>query len=119
MTWLDTKYKKLQGIFPGLAKLSHFSPVSPMIFMVIHIGTGYLNRPNWLLAGFSVYNRVASWAFPGFPAHNVYDRAAISAPVTVRAEPQCLWQARDLAASGGARGTRERAIDFLVHNGDT
>ena len=25
-----------------------------------NIGTGYLNRPNWLLAGDSVYHRVAS-----------------------------------------------------------
>ena len=46
-----------------------------MIFTVINIGTGYLNRPNWLLAGYSVYHRVASQGFPaGFPAHNVYDR---------------------------------------------
>ena len=29
-------------------------------FPVINIGTGYLNRPNWLLAGYSVYHRVAS-----------------------------------------------------------
>ena len=29
-------------------------------FPVITIGTGYLNRPNWLLAGYSVYHRVAS-----------------------------------------------------------
>ena len=33
-----------------------------MIFTVIHIDTGYLNRPNWLLAGYSVYHRVASRA---------------------------------------------------------
>ena len=39
-----------------------------MIFTVIHIGTGYLNRPNWLLAGCSVYNRVASRAFPRVPS---------------------------------------------------
>ena len=31
-------------------------------FAVINIGTGYLNRPNWLLAGYSVYHRVASRA---------------------------------------------------------
>ena len=31
-------------------------------FPVINIGTGYLNRPNWLLAGYSVYHRVASQA---------------------------------------------------------
>ena len=44
-----------------------------------------LNRPNWLLAGYSVYHRVASQGFPaGFPAHNVYDRPAISAPATTR-----------------------------------
>ena len=49
-----------------------------MIFTVINIGTGYLYRPNWLLAGYSVYHRVASQGFPaGFPAHNVYDRPAI------------------------------------------
>ena len=29
-------------------------------FPVINIDTGYLNRPNWLLAGYSVYHRVAS-----------------------------------------------------------
>ena len=57
-----------------------------MIFTVINIGTGYLNRPNWLLAGYSVYHRVASQGFPaGFPAHIVYDRHAISSPATVRA----------------------------------
>ena len=33
-----------------------------MIFTVINIDTGYLNRPNWLLAGYSVYHRVASRA---------------------------------------------------------
>ena len=31
-----------------------------MIFTVINIATGYLNRPDWLLAGYSVYHRVAS-----------------------------------------------------------
>ena len=60
-----------------------------MIFTVINIGTGYLNRPNWLLVGYSVYYRVASHAgLPSRvprPAQNVYDRAAISAPATVRA----------------------------------
>ena len=50
-------------------------------FAVINIGTGYLNQLNWLLAGYSVYHRVAS---QGFPAHNVYDRPAIWAPVTVQ-----------------------------------
>ena len=29
-------------------------------FPVITVDTGYLNRPNWLLAGYSVYHRVAS-----------------------------------------------------------
>ena len=29
-------------------------------FAVITIGTGYLNRPNWILADYSVYHRVAS-----------------------------------------------------------
>ena len=53
-----------------------------MIFTVIHIDTGYLNRPNWLLAGYSVYHRAASRASAGFPAHNVYDRLAISAPAS-------------------------------------
>ena len=52
-----------------------------MIFTVIHIDTGYLNRPNWLL-------RLSQGCFPdfpaGFPAHNVYDRLAISAPATRR-----------------------------------
>ena len=72
-----------------------------MIFTVINIGTGYLNRPNWLLAGYSVYHRVASQGFPaGFPAHNVYDRPAISAPATVRAGRPliylCQARGRDL-----------------------
>ena len=37
--------------------------------------------------------------FPaGFPAHDVYDRPANSAPSTVGAgHPQCLWQAQILA----------------------
>ena len=48
---------------------------------VINIGTGYLNRSNWQLAGYSVYHRVAS---QGFPSHNVYDRPAIWAPATVQ-----------------------------------
>ena len=71
-----------------------------MIFRVIHIHTGYRNRPNWLLAGYSVYHRVASLAsqptmFMTGPRsrhqrrcvrdHNVYDRPAISAPATARA----------------------------------
>ena len=52
-------------------------------------GTGYLNRPNWLLAGYSVYHRVAS---QGFPAHNVYDRPAIWAPATVQyGDRVCIW----------------------------
>ena len=51
-------------------------------FAVITIDTGYLNRPNWLLADYSFYHRVAS---QGFPAHNVYDRPAVTAPATVRA----------------------------------
>ena len=58
-----------------------------MIFTVIHIGTGYLNRPNWLLAGYSVYHRVASRLPSRFPS------------------PQCLWQARNLGTSDGACGT--------------
>ena len=58
-----------------------------MIYTVIHIGTGYLNRPNWLLAGYSVYHRVAS-----------------RLPSRV-ASPQCLWQARNLGTSDGAWGT--------------
>ena len=61
-------------------------------FAVINIGTGYLNRPNWLLADYSVYHRVASQGFPaGFPAHNVYDRPAISAPATRR----CVRDVKD------------------------
>ena len=56
-----------------------------------------LNRPNWLLAGYSVYHRVASQDFPaGFPAHNVYVRPAISAPATVRAgRNRFLWMYDD------------------------
>ena len=46
---------------------------------------GYLNWPNWLLAGYSVYHRVASQGFPaGFPAHNVYDRHRRTGPVSFR-----------------------------------
>ena len=55
-----------------------------MIFTVIHIGTGYLNRPNWLLVGYSVYHRVASRLPSRVPS------------------PQCLWQARNLGTSDGA-----------------
>ena len=62
-------------------------------FVVITIHTGYLNRPNWLLVGYSVYHRVAS---QGFPAHNVYDRPAISAPATLRAgRNRFLWMYDD------------------------
>ena len=51
-----------------------------MIFTVINIDTGYLN--NWLLAGYSVYHRVASRA-----SHPTMFMTgpAISAPATVRA----------------------------------
>ena len=49
--------------------------------------TDYLNRPNWLLAGYSVYHRVAS---QGFTAHNVYDRPAISATVQY-CDRVCIW----------------------------
>ena len=35
-------------------------PLDRVWFPVITIDTGYLNRPNWLLAGYSVYHRVAS-----------------------------------------------------------
>ena len=56
---------------------------------VINIGTWYLNRPNWLLADYSVYHRVAS---QGFPAHNIYDRPAIWAPATVQyCDRVCIW----------------------------
>ena len=59
-------------------------------FPVITIDTGYLNRPNWLLAGYSVYHRVAS------QPHNVYDRPTISAPATVRARRnRFLWMSDD------------------------
>ena len=74
-----------------------------MIFTVINIGTGYLNRPNWLLAGYSVYHRVVSQGFPaGFPAHNVYDRPAISAPATVRAGRPCVYDRPAAALSAPA-----------------
>ena len=56
-----------------------------MIFTVIHIDTGYLNRPNWLLVGYSVYHRVASGLLSRVPAQNVYDRLAIFAPATATA----------------------------------
>ena len=60
---------------------------------VINIGKWYLNRPNWLLAGYSVYHRVASQGFPArFSAHNVYDRPAIWAPATVQyCDMVCIW----------------------------
>ena len=64
-------------------------------FAVINIGTGYLNR---LLADYSVYHRVASQGFPaGFPAHNVYDRPAISDDTQQnRVRPYqyrvCIWK---------------------------
>ena len=55
-----------------------------MIFTVIHIGTGYLNRPNWLLAGYSVYHRVASrLPMPG------------SQPTMFMTGPQSRHQRRD------------------------
>ena len=59
-----------------------------MIFTVINIGTGYLNRPILLLAGCSVYHRVTSQGFPSrVPSTQClyYDRPAISALATVRA----------------------------------
>ena len=88
-----------------------------MIFTVIHIDTGYLNRPNWLLAGYSAYHRVASRASAGFPAHNVYDRPAISAPATVRAGPQFVYNRPAISAPA----TRVRdATDFyermMIHS---
>ena len=55
-----------------------------MIFTVIDIDTGYINRPNWLPAGYYVYNRVASRAFPRVPS------------------PLCLWQACKVGTSEGA-----------------
>ena len=60
---------------------------------VINIGTGYLNRLNWLLAGYSIYHRVVS---QGFPTHNVYYRhyrVAIWAPATVQyCDRVCIWK---------------------------
>ena len=63
-----------------------------MIFMVIHIDTRYLNRPNWLLAGYSVYHKVASRVSHRVPS------------------PQCLWQARDLGTSDGACGAGPQCL---------
>ena len=51
---------------------------------VIHINTGHLNGPNWLL-------RLSQGCFLGFPPGS---------------QPQCLWQARDLGTSDGACGTK-------------
>ena len=72
-----------------------------MIFTVINIGTGYLNRPNWLLVGYSVYHRVASRASQ--------PTMFMTGPWTRRqwrcvrdAHALCLWQARDLGNSSGA-----------------
>ena len=57
-------------------------------FPVITIDTGYLNRPNWLLAGYSVYHRVASQ--PG------------SQPTMFMSGPRSRHQRRD-----GACGTQQ------------
>ena len=62
-------------------------PLDRVWFSRSSIGTGYLNRPNWLLAGYSVYHRVASRLPSRVPS------------------PQCLWQARNLGTSDGACGT--------------
>ena len=89
-----------------------------MIFTVINIGTGYLNRPNWLLAGYSVYHRVASQGFPaGFPAHIVYDSLAISSPATVPAGRPRVYDRPAAAISAPAavragRPARRDAADF-------
>ena len=85
-----------------------------MIFTVINIGTGYLNRPNWLLACYSVYHRVAS---QGFPAHIVYDRPAISSPATVRAGRPRVYDRPTAAISAPAavragRPARRDPADF-------
>ena len=73
-----------------------------MIFTVINIGTRYLNRPNWLLAGYSVYHRVATQGFPaGFPAHNIYDRPANSAPCGTPTMFMTGPQAYELGTSRG------------------
>ena len=63
-----------------------------MIFTVIHIGTGYLNRPNWLLAGYSIYHRVASRLPSRVPS------------------PQCLWQGSQ------SRHQRRSARDHNVYD---
>ena len=46
MTWLDKIYKKLQGIFPGIAKMSHSpllpslpSPLPGLYFIFFHPGS--------------------------------------------------------------------------------
>ena len=86
-----------------------------MIFTVINIDTGYLNRPNWLLAGYSVYHRVASRASqPGSqPTMFMTGPRTRHQRATRRCvrDAQCLWQARDLGTSSGAcmrRGTPGR-----------
>ena len=85
-----------------------------MIFTVIDnfdIDTGYQNWHNWLPAGYYVYNRVASRAFPRVPSplcfmtgtqirhYNVYDRLAISALSAV--ELACGTLGRDALADVG------------------
>ena len=81
-----------------------------MIFTVINIGTGYIIRPNWLLAGYPVYHRVASQGFPaGFPAHIVYDRPAISSPATVRAGRPRVYDRPAAAISAPAQQRAVRA----------
>ena len=64
-------------------------------FPVITIDTGYLNRPNWLLAGYSVYYRVASQ--PGSqPTMFMSGPRSRPAPGTVRAgRNRFLWMYDD------------------------
>ena len=85
-----------------------------MIFTVIHIGTGYLNRHNWLLTGYSVYHRVASGLPSQIPSPQCLWKASNlgTSDATVRAGPQCLWQARDPRdlAPATARAGRNRFL---------
>ena len=47
MTWLDKIFSKLQGIFPGIANMSHFSPVSPTDYTLKDTATGHISPPGF------------------------------------------------------------------------